>query len=106
MAQILLVESNQKVLDKLSEILMQAGYQSQSCRSVEDALNLQLTEFDAIISNLRLPGKPGTELFKHTDKPLLISTSYASLRSTSDASQAGTLIYLAIPFDAEDLLAH
>ncbi len=104
MAQILLVESNQSVLDKLSEILAQAGHQSQSCRSIEDALNLQLTDFDAIISNLRLPGKPGTELFKHTNKPLLISTSYASLRSTIDASQPGALIYLAIPFDTEEVM--
>jgi DNA-binding NtrC family response regulator len=104
MAQILLVESNQRLLHKLSEILAQAGYQSESCRSVEEALNLQLTEFDAIISNLRLPGKPGTELFKYTSKPVLISTSYTSLRSSTVTSQAGAFIYLAIPFDAEDLV--
>ncbi|MAY02348.1 MAG: response regulator [Gammaproteobacteria bacterium] len=104
MAHILIVESNQSILENLTQILEQAGYQSQSCGSVEDALNLNLTDFDLIISNLRLPGKPGTELFSHTSQPLLISTSYASLRSALESSKDGAMMnYLAIPFESEEV---
>ena len=40
---------------------------------------------DVIISDLRLPGLPGTELIKRTPTPVLIMTSYASLRSAIDS---------------------
>ena len=104
MANILLVENDQATLSKLSEILEQAGHQSQSCSSVKEALVQNLDDFDAIISNLRLPDQPGTELFKHTSTPLLISTSYASMRTAIDNSKTGAMSYLSIPFESDEVL--
>lgn len=103
MAKILIVENTKSVHDKLNEILEHGGHQSHSCRSVEDALKLNLDEFDAIISNLRLPGKPGTELFKHVSQPLLISTTFASLRTAIDTTKEGAMAYLAIPFENDEV---
>ena len=53
----------------------------------EHAVELALKhEPDLIISDLRLPGAPGTDLISRAgDVPVLIMTSYASLRSAVDS---------------------
>jgi DNA-binding NtrC family response regulator len=58
-----------------------------------------------VISDLRLPGEPGTDLIKPAgDTPVLIMTSYASLRSAVDSMKLGAVDYIAKPFDHENLL--
>ncbi len=65
-----------------------------------------LESFDLIISDLRLPGAPGTDLITLAGQvPVLIMTSYASLRSAVDAMKLGAVDYIAKPFDHEEMLA-
>src|SRR5690606_31131762 len=53
----------------------------------------------------RLPGAPGTELIKlATGVPVLIMTSYASLRSAVDSMKMGAVDYIAKPFDHDEML--
>tara|TARA_R110000824_G_scaffold7892_2_gene35642 strand:- start:9782 stop:11194 length:1413 start_codon:yes stop_codon:yes gene_type:complete len=105
MANILLVENDQATLSKLGELLDQAGHQSQACHSVDEALKQNPDDFDAIICNLRLPDQPGTVLIKHSTTPVLISTSYASMRSALDTTKTGSMSYLSIPFESEEVLS-
>jgi DNA-binding NtrC family response regulator len=61
--------------------------------------------FDLIVSDLRLPGAPGTELIKlGQGTPVLIMTSYASLRSAVDSMKMGAVDYIAKPFDHDEML--
>ena len=54
---------------------------------------------------LRLPGAPGTDLIKKAgDVPVLIMTSYASLRSAVDSMRMGAVDYIAKPFDHGDMV--
>ncbi len=105
MANILIIESNQDTSSQLEEILVGASFNTQSCVSLEAALEIGPENFAAIISNLRLPGKPGTELMKHTQKPVLITTSFASLRSVISTEKNEALEYLSIPFEAEEVVS-
>ena len=105
MANILIVENDQEILVNLSEILRSAGFQFQSCSSLEEALKYDLNQFDALICNLRLPDSPGTNLIKHTATPILISSNYASLRTALDSSKNGAMEYLSIPYESEEVLA-
>ena len=75
--------------------------------SVQEAeSNQELEEFDLIISDLRLPGAPGTDLIRKAgDVPVLIMTSYASLRSAVDSMRMGAVDYIAKPFDHGDMIA-
>src|SRR5690606_23098021 len=58
-----------------------------------------------IISDLRLPGEPGTELIRRApNTPVLIMTSYASLRSAVDSMKLGAVDYIAKPFDHDEML--
>src|SRR5690606_30304317 len=54
----------------------------------------------------RLPGAPGTDLIKIAgDVPVLIMTSYASLKSAVDTMKMGAVDYIPKPFDQKELLA-
>src|SRR5690606_8060850 len=60
---------------------------------------------DLIISDLRLPGAAGTELIRLGEGvPVLIMTSYASLRSAVDSMKMGAVDYIAKPFDHDEML--
>src|SRR5690606_3795143 len=64
-----------------------------------------LANFDLIISDLRLPGASGTELISLArPTPVLIMTSYASLRSAVDAMRQGAVDYIAKPFDHDEMV--
>ena len=63
--------------------------------SVKEATNkYNLDNFDLIISDLRLPGKLGTDLINVTDTPVLIMTSYPSLKSAVDSMRMGAVDYI------------
>ena len=54
---------------------------------------------------MRLPGVPGTEVIGRAGGvPVLIMTSYASVRSAVEAMKLGAVDYIAKPFDHEELL--
>jgi len=74
--------------------------------SIDDAAGrFELNHFNLIITDLRLPGDPGTDLIHRApDVPVLIMTSYASLRSAVDAMKLGAVDYIAKPFDHEEML--
>ncbi|MDC1435702.1 sigma-54 dependent transcriptional regulator [Gammaproteobacteria bacterium] len=105
MSNILIVENDQETLGKLTEILDQAGFKTESCFNLKAACEFDLNAFDAIICNLRLPDSPGTELIKHTATPVLFTSNFASLRSAIDSSKNGAMEYLSIPYEADEVLA-
>lgn len=108
MSRILIVEDEPIIRSSLKRLLERNGYEASEAGSVHDALEQHdLTSFDLIISDLRLPGAPGTELIGPAGKtPVLIMTSYASLRSAVDSMKLGAMDYIAKPFDNKDMLAN
>ena len=105
MNRILLVEDEELIRHSLKRLLERNGYAVGEAGSVQEAIaNFSLEEFDAIISDLRLPGLPGTELIKRTTTPVLIMTSYASLRSAIDSMKVGAVDYISKPFEHEEIL--
>jgi DNA-binding NtrC family response regulator len=75
-----------------------------SVQEAESGHNLSV--FDLVISDLRLPGAPGTDLIRKAGEvPVLIMTSYASLRSAVDSMRMGAVDYIAKPFDHDDMVS-
>ncbi len=107
MLKILIVEDETVIRTALRRLLERNGYQVSESGSVQEAESSQdLEEFDLIISDLRLPGAPGTDLIRKAgDVPVLIMTSYASLRSAVDSMRMGAVDYIAKPFDHGDMIA-
>lgn len=105
MPRILIVEDEEIIRSALRKLLLHAGYDVTDAGSVEDAEQYIPSQFDLIISDLRLPGAPGTELIQRApNTPVLIMTSYASLRSAVDSMKMGAVEYIAKPFDHDEML--
>jgi DNA-binding NtrC family response regulator len=90
----------------LRRLLERNQYQVSEAGSVQEAQErFSIPTFDLIVSDLRLPGAPGTELIKlGQGTPVLIMTSYASLRSAVDSMKMGAVDYIAKPFDHDEML--
>jgi DNA-binding NtrC family response regulator len=106
MPRILIVEDEEIIRSALRKLLTHAGYDVEDAGSVEEATDRhEPGQFDLIISDLRLPGAPGTELIRRAQNtPVLIMTSYASLRSAVDSMKMGAVEYIAKPFDHDEML--
>jgi two-component system response regulator HydG len=107
MQKILIVEDESVIRTALRRLLERNGYQISEAGSVAAAeREFNLADFDLVISDLRLPGAPGTDLIKKAgDVPVLIMTSYASLRSAVDSMRMGAVDYIAKPFDHGDMVS-
>jgi DNA-binding NtrC family response regulator len=106
MQKILVVEDESVIRTALRRLLERNNYLVEEAGSVQEAESRHtLTNFHLIISDLRLPGAPGTDLIRKAgDVPVLIMTSYASLRSAVDSMRMGAVDYIAKPFDHSDLV--
>ena len=107
MSQILIVEDEAIIRTALRKLLERNKYQVSEAASIKEALSkYKLTDYNLIISDLRLPGAPGTDLIKLAGEvPVLIMTSYASLRSAVDSMRMGAVDYIAKPFDHDEMMA-
>ncbi len=107
MKKILVVEDESVIRTALRRLLERHDYQVSESGSVQEAeTQHNLGDFDLVISDLRLPGAPGTDLIKKAgDVPVLIMTSYASLRSAVDSMRMGAVDYIAKPFDHGDMVS-
>lgn len=105
MSDILVVEDESIIRSALKRLLERHQYTVTEAESVTEASQHDLNRFDLIITDLRLPGAPGTELIDMAKGiPVLIMTSYASMRSAVDAMKMGAVDYIAKPFDHEEMV--
>ncbi len=102
---VLIVEDEQVIRMALRRLLERHDYLVSEAGSVNEATELlKIHSFDIVISDLRLPGAPGTDLIKATSTPVLIMTSYSSLRSAIDSMKMGAVDYISKPFEHEEML--
>ncbi|PLW67916.1 sigma-54-dependent transcriptional regulator [Pseudohalioglobus lutimaris] len=107
MQKVLVVEDESVIRTALRRLLERNGYEVSEAGSVQQAeADFNLGDYDLVISDLRLPGAPGTDLIRKAgDVPVLIMTSYASLRSAVDSMRMGAVDYIAKPFDHGDMVS-
>lgn len=107
MSRILIVEDEDIIRSALQRLLIHNQYDVLTAGSVDAALaSHDLSSFDLVITDLRLPGRPGTDMIDLVSpKPVLIMTSFASLRSAVDSMKMGAVDYIAKPFDHDEMLA-
>lgn len=104
MSRILVVEDEKIIRQAVKRLLERQGHEIFEAESLHIAKELTFSDYDMVISDLRLPGGNGTELIELAgDVPVLIMTSYASLKSAVDAMKLGAVDYIAKPFDHEEM---
>ncbi len=106
MNHILVIEDEQVIRNALCRLLERNGYHTSEASSIAEAKPLLgQQEFALVIADLRLPGAPGTDVIPMAQGiPVLVMTSYASVRSAVDSMKLGAVDYIAKPFDHDEML--
>jgi DNA-binding NtrC family response regulator len=105
---ILLIDDEPIALMNLSHVLEREGYTVTACKDGESGLaEMQSTEFDLVLTDLRMPGIDGMDVLRHVreltpDVPVIMITGHATLDSAVDAMKAGAYHYIAKPFRLDE----
>jgi DNA-binding NtrC family response regulator len=105
-SRILVVEDEAIIRAALCRLLERHGYEVIEAASMEQARSLaDLPGTDLIIADLRLPGAPGTDAIHMLEGvPVLIMTSFASVRSAVESMKQGAVDYIPKPFNHDEML--
>ena len=88
MRRILILEDEAENKSNLKSLLESYQYHVEAASSIIEATeNFALPSFNLIITDLRLPGQPGTDIIQLAQGvPVLVMTSFASLRSATTSA--------------------
>lgn len=114
---ILIIDDDPLVLKTLQNLFIHSGYETECVKNGNEAIAKlkSNTEFNLVISDIRMPGKDGIAVINEIKKickeqlrkelPFLFITGYASEEAPIDAIKLGAKDYLLKPFDLDELLA-
>jgi len=110
MAKILLIEDDVAFCKLLEKFLIKKNFEVTTAFSAAEAKsNIKSTEFDLIITDLRLPDYDGITLMSeikmtHPSIPILLMTGYADVSTAVKAIKNGAADYISKPFNPEEVL--
>lgn len=105
MSRILVIDDEAVIRSALTRLLSRHGFEVKTAGSVKEAGKYDFSEFELIVADLRLPGTPGTGVIKEAGAtPVLIMTSYASVKSAVESMRQGAVDYIAKPFDHDEMM--
>ncbi len=106
MQKLLIIEDEEVIRAALARFLGRHDFQVDQAVTVEHARKTyDFRRYNLILTDLSLPGVPGTEILHHvSDIPVIIMTAYSSVQSAVEAMQMGAKDYIAKPFDHDELL--
>jgi len=105
MGNILVVEDEPVIQESLQQLLQRQGHDVTGVASVAEAEENSINMYDLIISDLHLPGEPGTELItRAAPTPVLIMTSYSTVQSAVEAMKQGAVDYISKPFNHDEMI--
>jgi len=109
---LLVVDDEETILAVLKNLLALRGHNTITATNVPQALELYRTgpTFDAILTDIRMPGKTGLDLLGEirrmdVELPILVMTGYGEYQIAVDALRKGATDYLEKPFSADELFA-
>lgn len=109
--EILIVDDEASIRKVLATHLRRLGHQVHTANDGAEAIvQLKATEFDLVVSDLRMPSMGGMDLLKwtnqhHPDIPVILITAHGSVHSAVEALKRGAFDYVTKPFDVDELQA-
>jgi two-component system response regulator HydG len=107
---VLIVDDELNALKVLSAILSAEGFLVMQASSVDEAMAvMQATLPDAVVTDMKMPGKSGFDLFQfiklnHPGIPVIFLTAYGTVESAVNALTAGAFHYFVKPPDYRELI--
>ncbi len=90
--------------------LKKKGYRTTAVETAEKALAvLQKSDFDLLISDMKMPGMDGIELLQKSKEirpelPVIFITAFGTVEKAVEAIKLGAYDYITKPFDTDDFL--
>jgi DNA-binding NtrC family response regulator len=109
-AHILVIDDDEVACEFLQEALSLDGYEVKAYTSALEALKQDLSQFDLLMSDIRMPEMDGLQFLDQVHKkwpnlPVILMTAYGSLETTMEAISLGAWDYISKPFSPEDCRA-
>ncbi|MDI6776383.1 MAG: sigma-54 dependent transcriptional regulator [Syntrophales bacterium] len=103
---ILVIDDDSVACEVLQETLLRAGYDVDACTSAKDALGKELSSYNLLISDIRMPEIDGLHFLRQVQErwpelPVILVTAYGSLETTMEALRLGAWDYISKPFSPE-----
>jgi DNA-binding NtrC family response regulator len=109
-ANILVIDDDAIACEFLQEALKRAGHNVVFYTSARTALEQDLSIYDLLLSDIRMPDIDGIEFLRQVrqrwpELPVVLMTAYGSLDTTMDALRTGAWDYISKPFSPDDIRA-
>ena len=107
---LLVVDDDAAMSQMLASLFRERGYPVEEAASADEALErTRETEFDAVLSDIKMPGKTGIEMVGELRRirpatPVVLMTAFGSIDSAVEAMRAGAFDYITKPFEPEAVL--
>ncbi|MGA3206668.1 MAG: sigma-54 dependent transcriptional regulator [Syntrophales bacterium] len=107
---ILVIDDDAVACEFLQEALSREGYKVDTFTSGKEALKEELSHYDLLMSDIRMPEIDGLQFLRHVrekwpDLPVILMTAYGSLETTMEALRLGAWDYISKPFSPGDIRA-
>src|SRR4051812_41779278 len=103
---LLLVDDDEDACRLLAEVLEREAYEIIRALSVEEAIAKYHREgpFDAVLTDLRMPGASGLDLLQHVRQSdpealVLVLTAFGDASAAGEAIRAGAFDFVSKPYD-------
>ena len=109
MEKILVVDDEKELVDIISEVLLEEGYEVEGITDPVEAIKLiNENEFNLVITDLKMPLVDGIEVTnaaknKSKDTEVIVITGYGSLESAIEALKKDVYDYILKPFNVTDI---
>lgn len=110
MQKILVVDDDPEILEIISDVLQNAGYEIESALDGRVAIEeLENSFYDLVITDLNMPEVDGMGVLKHIvtkfpDTLCIILTGYGTIKGSVEAIKMGAFDYVAKPVKSDEIL--
>lgn len=110
-AKVLIVDDEKAIRDGLHKVLVGEGYETELSHNGYSAVEkLQASDFELVITDLKMPGMDGMEVLKaisilQPNVPVIFITGYSTVENAVEVMKIGAFDYLPKPFTPKQLLA-
>jgi DNA-binding NtrC family response regulator len=106
----MIVDDDAAMRQMLDSLFREQGFAVSDASSAAEALDMASeVEFDAVLSDIKMPGKSGIELVGELrqirpETPVVLMTAFGSIDSAVEAMRVGAFDYVTKPFEPEAVL--